>query len=50
MEAFFRVAGPLGGEFIGHRWTALTKASERNFDVFFDVHLNKRVSTQSRSR
>ena len=43
----FRVTGPLCGEFTGHRWIPLTKASERSFDVFFDLHLNKRLSKQS---
>ena len=36
----FRVIGHLCGEFIGHRC----------FDVFFDLHLNKRLSKQSRRR
>ena len=35
----FRVTGPLCGEFIGHRWISLTKAS--------DLRLNKRFSKQS---
>ena len=34
----FRVTGHLCGEFTGHR----------NFDVFFDLRLNKRLSKQSR--
>ena len=34
----FRVTGPLCREFTGH---------QRNFDVFFDLHLNKRLSKQS---
>ena len=35
--------GPLCGEFTGHRWIPLTKAS----DVSFDLRLNKRLSKQS---
>ena len=34
---FFRVTGDL--------WIPLTKASERSFDVFFDLRLNKRLKT-----
>ena len=44
----FRVTGPLCGKFIGHRWIPLKKLSERNFDVFFDLRLKKRLSKQSR--
>ena len=36
----FRVTGHLCGEFTG--------PVTRNFDVFFDLHLNKRLSKQSR--
>ena len=32
----FRVTGPLCGEFTGHWWITLKKAS----DVSFDLHLN----------
>ena len=39
----FRVTGPLCGEFTSDRLITLTKAS----DVFFDQHLNKRLSKQS---
>ena len=42
MEAFFCVTGPLWGETTSHRWIPLTKASDWNFYVFFDLHLNKR--------
>ena len=28
METFFRVTGPLCGEFTGYRWIPLTKASD----------------------
>ena len=38
----FRVTGPLWGAFTGQQWISLTKAS--NVDVFFDLHLNKRLS------
>ena len=32
----FRVTGLLCGEFTGDRWIPRTKASEAEFDVFFD--------------
>ena len=38
----FRCNGPLWGESTGRRWNPFTKAIERSFDVFFDLHLNKR--------
>ena len=31
---------PFVRKFTGHRWFPLTKASARNFDVFFDLRLN----------
>ena len=31
---YFRVAGPLCGEFTGHRWISLTKASDAEFWCF----------------
>ena len=40
----FRVTGPLYGEFAGHRWIPLTKLLTRSIDVFYDLHLNKRLS------
>ena len=44
----FRVTGHLCGEFTGHRWFPRTKASDAElFDVFFDLHPNKRLSKQS---
>ena len=43
----FRVTGPLSKEFTGYRWIPNTKASDAEFDVFFDLHLNKRLSKQS---
>ena len=49
-ENIFRVTGPLYGEFTGHRWIPLTKASDQRFDVFFDLRLNKRFSKQLRRR
>ena len=36
-ENIFRVTGPLWGEFDGDRWIPLTKASDAEFDVFFDL-------------
>ena len=47
---FFRVTSHLCGEFTGHRGTPLTNASDAELDVFFDLHLNKRLSKQSRRR
>ena len=41
----FRVTDPLCGEFTGPRWNPRTKAG--NFDVFFDLRPNKRLSKQS---
>ena len=43
----FHVTGPLCGEFTGHRWIPLPKASARSFEVFFDLHLNKLLRKQS---
>ena len=42
-----RVTGPLCGEIAGHRWIPHTKASDGEFDVLFDLRLNKRLSKQS---
>ena len=42
----FCVTGPLCGEFSGQWWIPLTKASDANFDVFFHLCLNKRLSEQ----
>ena len=42
-----RVTDPLCGEINGHRWIPLTKASDADFDVFFDLCLNKQLSKQS---
>ena len=44
----FRVTGPLCGEFTGHRWIPAQRPVTRSFDVFFDLRLIKRLSTQSR--
>ena len=38
------------GEFTVHWWIPLTKASDAEFEVFFDLRLNKRLSKQSRCR
>ena len=48
--SIFRVTGLLWGEFTGHRWIPLTKASEAEFDNFFYLRLNKRLTKQSRRR
>ena len=34
MEIFFRITGPLWGEFIGHRWIPRTKASDAELWFF----------------
>ena len=48
---FFRVTGPLWGEFTGHRWIPLTKASNTEFDgFFFYLRLSKRLSKPSKRR
>ena len=47
MEAFLALhAGPLCGEFTGHRWIPLPKPVTRSFDVSLG-RLNKRLSKQS---
>ena len=46
----FRVTGPLWGESTGHRGIPLTKASDTERLCFFDQHLNKGLSKQSRYR
>ena len=43
----FRLTGHLRGEFTGHRWIPRTKASDAEFDVFFDLRLNQRLSKHS---
>ena len=44
----FRVTGPLCGEFTGPRWIPHTKRPvTRSFDVYFDLHPNKRLGKQS---
>ena len=35
--SIFCVTGPLCGEFTGHRWLPLTKASDAELDIFFDL-------------
>ena len=35
------------GKFTGDRWIPRTKDSDAGFDVFFDLHLNKRLRKQS---
>ena len=45
---FFRVTGPLCGEFTGHRWIPRTKASDAElWCFFFYLRLNQRPSKQS---
>ena len=43
----FLVTGHLCGEVTGPRWIPHTKTSDADFDVFFDLRLNKRLSKQS---
>ena len=40
----FRVTDHLCGEFTGLRWFPAQGPETRNFDVFFDLSLNKRLS------
>ena len=42
----FRVTGHLCGEFTGPRWIPAQRSVTRSFDVFFDLHPNKRLSKQ----
>ena len=47
----FRVTSPLCGEFTGHRWIPLTKASDVElWCFFFDLRLNKRFSKKKWNR
>ena len=46
--SIFRVTGPLWVESTGHRWFPSQRPATRSFDLFFDLHLNKRSSKQSR--
>ena len=43
----FRVTGHLCGEFTGPWWIPTQRPVTRNFDAFFDLRLNKRLSKQS---
>ena len=46
--SIFRVTGPLCGEFTGHRWIPLTKASDAELWFLLNLRLNKRLSKHSR--
>ena len=46
-ENIFRVAGHLCGEFTVTSEFPTQRAVPRSFDIFFDLHLNKRLSKQS---
>ena len=46
----FRVTGPLWGDATSHWWSPWQRPVTRNFDVFFDPRLNRRLSKQSRRR
>ena len=43
----FRLTGHLCGEFTGPRWIPRTRPVTRGFDIFFDLHPDKRLSKQS---
>ena len=43
----FRVIGHLCEEFTGLRWSPRQRPVTRNFDIFFDLRLNKRLSKQT---
>ena len=47
----FHVTGPLRGEFTGHRWIPREfpahRPVTRNFDVFFDLRMNKLLSIEA---
>ena len=45
---FFRLTGPLCGEFNGHRWIHLPTASDAALWCSLDLRLNKRLRKQSR--
>ena len=43
----FRVTGHFCGEYTGHQWIPHTqRLVTRSFDVFFDLHINKRLITR----
>ena len=44
--SIFRVTGPLRWELTGHRWIPAQRPVTWSFDVFSDLHLNKRLSEQ----
>ena len=44
METFFRITGPLCGEFPGPGEFPTQRPVTRSFDVFFDLRLDKRLS------
>ena len=46
IKTFFRVIGPLCGEFTGPVEFPAQRSVTRSFDVFFDLRLNKRLSKQ----
>ena len=46
----FRVTSALWGESTGHGWISLTKASDAEFNIFYDMCLNKLLSKQSGHR
>ena len=45
-ENIFRVTGHLCGESTGPRWIPVQRPVTRSFEVFFDLHPNKRLSKQ----
>ena len=46
----FHITGPLWGEIVRHRWIPPQRPVTQSFDVFFYVHMNKRLNKQWRRR
>ena len=44
MGALSALLAPLWAESTGDRWIPLTKASDEDLDIFFDLRLDKRFS------
>ena len=47
---YFPCYWPFVRRITGDRWIPLTKVSDAEFDIFFDVRLDRRLSKQSRRR
>ena len=48
--SILHVTGPFCGEFSGHRWIPLTKASDMGLWCFLDLYLNQWLNKQLRCR